>query len=593
MNSSVTRFIELVLSPRAKDGADATTVQRQALERMRDLRPGMLIDHIEETVGEASSPARTRALLTRLRSHTEARTFDELRIYEIGRLIRPEDPGWHQAIIGLVHQARAVLVDSTGIVADPANPEGIRATPPTPGLGGGVEAPRAGGSPHSPEDWSAAPAPRETGPAAAPRATAPPLAGGASRGHWEPRRPAGGAVTAGFTVLCESRVFCEVCGQPLAIQSLGHERKRYYTCASLHLHPPSDCQPEIAFPVEPVDEVVWDRFTSALDPLEPALAALRKALSRDLASGEDQRALHQGRLERLQRDELEVLGLRSEDRISESAARRRLEEISRERRALEEQLRDGHSAARPLDVLVTAIEEVLPQGRSAQSVPPPERRRLLLAAIPDSAEYGILLLATGEVQVRSLLDDHDLRPTMRHKAQAIGAAVQGIRERAGDLSPQRSLSALSRLLRAIKERLTPAAPSLAPQRPAEHPPAAPGVLTFSRTVGISRARIAMYGIALVAAILVAIVLRPTPLDSAPSENLVDQIGMGEQLVEIYRVPGGWLGRTSTAWVGATDVSLALAACNTLAQRLAPGQRETITLLRPEGVPLVECGPPSE
>ncbi|MFH1464466.1 MAG: zinc ribbon domain-containing protein [Pseudomonadota bacterium] len=596
MNSSVARFIELVLSPREKDGADATATQRQALEFMRDQHPGILIDHIEEPSGEEASPARSRAMLMRLRSHAEARTFDELRIFEIGRLIRPEDPAWHQSIIDLVHQARAVVVDSTGLVADPANPSGVRAAPmggaARPGLDQGrpAQAARTSESRAVPasagrDSVQAPPQVHAPGPLHPREAPAP---------RWEPRRAlglasnTGQAITAGFTAVCEGRVFCEVCGQPLTIQSLGHERKRYYACASLHLHPPSDCQPEVSFPVDTVDQVVWERLISALDPIEPAIDSLRKALSRDLASGEDRRAQSQVRLERLGRDELEVLGLRSDDRISESAARRRLEEISRERRAIEDQLRDGAGAAQPLKVLLKAIEEILPAGAQEQGVRPADRRRLLLAAIPDSAEYGVQLQVNGQIRTHSLLDQHDLRPTMRHKARAIGAAVQGLKERVRDLEPTRPASALRSSLASLVERFRRAP---APERRSVALAAAPGELDLSRSTGVSAARLAAYGMALVASALIAIVLRPARVDSSPSENLAEQLGMAEQLDELYRVPGGWMGRTAPTWAGSDDEPLARAACRALAQQLKPGQRETITLLRPEGVPIAECGPP--
>jgi hypothetical protein len=104
-------------------------------------------------------------------------------------------------------------------------------------------------------------------------------------------------------------------------------------------------------------------------------------------------------------------------------------------------------------------------------------------------------------------------------------------------------------------------------------------------------RIVAWGVALTAALLIAIALQPPSVAEGEPENLAGEYGFGDQLAGLHRVPGGWVGQTNPTWAGATDSVAALAVCRVLSAQLSPGPRDTITLLRPEGVPLTECGPP--
>ena len=616
-----------------------------ALESLREARPGMLIDHIEEpSTGSTTGPIKRRPLFMRLRSHAEARTFDELRVFELGRLIRKDDPDWHEAVVELVYQARGILVDSTGLVADPASegagrrahkapkPRSQRPTPPRPHGGPDSWGSRAPTPPPimsstSPSwDEAADPAPTIDMPAGPHQPTlgrpAPPhMPTGA------PRTPTGALPTGGtqrtphtvsrtagpspaprrstragqrFFALCEGHLFCPTCAQPMAVQSMGHERRSFYTCAAKHLHPTSQTQPEVFFPVDAVDQAVWEHLAGEL--AEPALALeiVREAMAKGMASGEREKAQARSRLERLKRDELEVLGLRSEDRISEGAARHRLDEIGRERRTLELELKEDAGGGSKLAPLSKALEQLQAfRDRSGQASTEADyglRRRLVEACVPLSAEYGIFPHPDGKLEQRDLLGEMSLSPTLKHRARKLGRMVGDLRERVAHSRPEVKAPGKLTLPAPVAKLLAwlrPAAPSDRDSKDlgqalrasmAEHTPLAVEAPP-RRTPWLA------YGGLLVAAVLVAVLFQPVTAETVQYENQVDHLGVEGKLSELHQVSGGWIGVTEPLWAGSKDERVAMSLCTNLAARLEPAQTETIMLLVPGGVPIAECRSP--
>jgi site-specific DNA recombinase len=100
-------------------------MQRQALDRLRVSRPGVLVERIEVAEGISGALGlEQRPDLQRLQVLAKARAFDELRVYALDRLTRAEDPRERFAVYGLVMDARAVIVETTGQVIDPCDDAG-------------------------------------------------------------------------------------------------------------------------------------------------------------------------------------------------------------------------------------------------------------------------------------------------------------------------------------------------------------------------------------------------------------------------------------------------------------------------------------
>ncbi len=642
------RFIELVLAPQERSEADAVEVQRMALESLREVRPGMLIDHIEEPPGTSDSgPIKLRPLFMRLRSHAEARTFDELRVFELGGLVRRTDPDWHENIVQLVYDARAILVDSTGLVADPASE------------GAGRNSSRRG-APAKPRKASRPPAVPSDAPPAfpssladtldeepAPRGAPPPISaspspswGGMAGQDADIRMPeapkpepmgrplsahtvqspraaprqgsptttprGGGRSIQRFYALCEGRLFCPVCAQPMTVQTMGHERKSYYTCASKHLHPPSDSQPEVFFPVEVIDRAVWERIADRLAEPELALEIVRDAVAKGAAGGETRKSQVRQRLERLERDELELLSLRSEDRISEGAARRRLDEIAKERRNLQDELQDDTGAVVKLRPLSKALRELAEfRKRGGQEITEASlglRRKLVEACVPLSAEYGLLPHADGQLEIRDLLEELDFSPKLKHHAQKVGRLAGSLRERLAQAKPslpEPKLSlpgmpaGLSKLLSRLRLRKAEASPDpsevrdlgIALHRSVSEPDPFHAPSTPPRQTPW-----VLYAILLVIASLIAVLFQPVREEEVVYENLVEQMGLTGKLTRFEQVPGGWIGMTDPQWAGTTDAQVADLLCQSLLVQLELGPTESIAMMVPGGLPITECYP---
>ncbi len=592
-----------------------------ALESLRDARPGMLIDHIEENPGAAKGLTKHSPLFMRLRSHCEARTFDELRVYELGRLVREGDPDWHSAVVELIYQGRAIMVDTTGLVADPASEGGGRSserqragqphrrpassttprahgsagapTPPpvststAPSWDGGAQRPPSIELPRGPQPLGRPVAPKgASAPAAHTRGAAPSPA---------PQRARPGLR---FSALCEGHIFCPTCAQALTIQSLGHERHLYYACANKHLHPPTESQPEVFFPVESVDGGVWSRISLRLEDPQLALEILREAAAKGAAGGQSRKAQIRSRLERIERDEIEVLGLRSQDRISEGAARHRLDEIRTERRKLEEELNNDAGSDNKLAPLSKAVEELVAFGnRSAQPVEKADfglRRRVVQACLPPTAEYGIFPHVDGTLEIRDLLEEVAFTPGLKHRARSLGRLAGSLKDRIAEARPDRpadqpSLFArMSALIRRQKDQAASESQDLGKALRAsmhEHEPLALSVRPPSRPNWL------LYGFLLVGAALIAILFQPASPTASQYENQVETQGLVEQLLELHEVPGGWIGVTRPEWAGSHDKQLAAELCASMAARLQPALNETIMLMVPGGLPIAECRAP--
>lgn len=122
----MTRFVEMIrVSTKAQSDKDTPEAQRRALDRLRSIRPGVLVERIEAPGVSGALSVAERPDLQRLARLSTAHAYDELRVYAIDRLTRADDLRERAAIWGMVADAGAVLVDEGGRVLDPADESGI------------------------------------------------------------------------------------------------------------------------------------------------------------------------------------------------------------------------------------------------------------------------------------------------------------------------------------------------------------------------------------------------------------------------------------------------------------------------------------
>lgn len=120
------RFVELVrVSTKGQADRDTPEMQRRALDRLRDGRPGVLVERIEAPGISGALPLDQRPDLQRLAQHTRAHAYDELRVYDVDRLTRAEDPRERFAVYGMAMDAGAVIIDAAGRTIDPRDASGL------------------------------------------------------------------------------------------------------------------------------------------------------------------------------------------------------------------------------------------------------------------------------------------------------------------------------------------------------------------------------------------------------------------------------------------------------------------------------------
>ncbi|WP_242346852.1 recombinase family protein [Anaeromyxobacter terrae] len=127
MTTPPPRFVELVrVSSAGQAERDTPEDQRRALDRLATTRPGQLVERIEHGASGLSGAADLahRPDLQRLMDLSAARAYDELRVRSIDRLTRHDDPRVRAAIIGMVRDAGAIIVEAGGQVIDPRSDTG-------------------------------------------------------------------------------------------------------------------------------------------------------------------------------------------------------------------------------------------------------------------------------------------------------------------------------------------------------------------------------------------------------------------------------------------------------------------------------------
>lgn len=113
------RFVEIIrVSSAGQAERDTPQDQRNALDRLREMRPGVLVERIELTVSGAAD-MKARGDMIRLAVLASARAFDEVRVRHLDRLTRHENPAERFAVFSLVQSAGAVIVDASGAVLEP------------------------------------------------------------------------------------------------------------------------------------------------------------------------------------------------------------------------------------------------------------------------------------------------------------------------------------------------------------------------------------------------------------------------------------------------------------------------------------------
>jgi DNA invertase Pin-like site-specific DNA recombinase len=122
--SASVRIVELLrVSGQGQADRDTPADQRAALDKLREMFPGVLVERIDSGAVRAVSGAadlNARPDLQRLAVLAKARSFDELRVRHLDRLTRHTDPRERFAIYGMVQEAGAVIRDASGHVIDPA-----------------------------------------------------------------------------------------------------------------------------------------------------------------------------------------------------------------------------------------------------------------------------------------------------------------------------------------------------------------------------------------------------------------------------------------------------------------------------------------
>lgn len=114
------RYVEIVrVSTRGQADRNTPEIQRRALDDLNRVRPGVLVERIEALGVSGALSFDQRDDLKRLLKL--AGRYDEVRVYAIDRLTRADDPRERAAVLGLIKDANAVIVDVNGRVTDPAD----------------------------------------------------------------------------------------------------------------------------------------------------------------------------------------------------------------------------------------------------------------------------------------------------------------------------------------------------------------------------------------------------------------------------------------------------------------------------------------
>jgi hypothetical protein len=122
---AVPRYVEMIrVSTKGQADSDTPELQRRALDRLRERRPGTLVERIEALGQSGAAPFDERPDLMRLLELSKAGAFDEVRVYAIDRLTRSYEPDERWDIWKLVRKAGAVIVDANDNVIDPADRSG-------------------------------------------------------------------------------------------------------------------------------------------------------------------------------------------------------------------------------------------------------------------------------------------------------------------------------------------------------------------------------------------------------------------------------------------------------------------------------------
>mgnify|MGYP001608706038 FL=1 len=114
------RAVEMIrVSTQEQADRDTPELQRRALDRLRAVRPCVVVVRIEELGVSGALPFAERVQLRELKRLSVAKAYDELRVYAVDRLTRAENLRERMEIWSLAQEAGAVIVDANGTVLDP------------------------------------------------------------------------------------------------------------------------------------------------------------------------------------------------------------------------------------------------------------------------------------------------------------------------------------------------------------------------------------------------------------------------------------------------------------------------------------------
>lgn len=124
--TKVPRYVELIrVSTRGQAERDTPETQRRALDKLRMARPGTVVERIEALAISGTIPLPQTEAGQRLLALARDKAFDELRVFDADRVLggRADRTTDRMAIMDLLLDADATLVDASGHVIDPANDE--------------------------------------------------------------------------------------------------------------------------------------------------------------------------------------------------------------------------------------------------------------------------------------------------------------------------------------------------------------------------------------------------------------------------------------------------------------------------------------
>ncbi len=218
-----------------------------------------------------------------------------------------------------------------------------------------------------------------------------------------------------FDALCRGLGRCGVCGAGMHVFTKAR-KYRYYYCASQHTQfRGARCEHRNGHRSADVDAAVWALLREKIENSTLIEEAASQAERDDGGkSWAKQKVQAEVKLSKLAAHEVEVLRLRSDEKLSEGACRLRLSEIARQRENLkatvevaERAMAQDAALRSTARTLAERIDVLRGQIGSASFA---ARRALLEALVPKAPGFGLIFHEDGRVEIRGALAFEDGQP---------------------------------------------------------------------------------------------------------------------------------------------------------------------------------------